>query len=241
MPSTSASTTTPTAVTTSVRRRRSARSCSSADRGGPGRRGLRLGPPGGGGLLPGHRRCLVSRVVPVAAAAGEQPVVERPSGVRGRHTSQPLSASRPTSRAISQGYFAAAFCAGPAPPPKQPHSIDSPRAHAEQMPTTNATSSSADTTAATRVSRPSSRQQPDQDLQHRQRVAHDAARPPPAAAGRRARPGRSRPGRAASGAPATTQTPPTTSRASSPTKAPARRMRLTLGRLSESTLSRVRT
>ena len=56
------------------------------------------------------------------------------------------SSSRPTSRAISHGYFAVASASKP-PPPKQPQSIWRPRAQAEAMPMMKATNSSAETMA----------------------------------------------------------------------------------------------
>ena len=112
-----------------VRRRRSLRSCSARIAAARGRAACRLGAAGGGGLLLRHR-CLVSRLV--VGQARQQQVVERPAGCAGRHTSQTLSSSRPTSRAISQGYFAAAFARSAPPPPKQPQSMERPRAHAER-------------------------------------------------------------------------------------------------------------
>ena len=63
------------------------------------------------------------------------------------------------SRAISAGYVEAASWTRP-PPPKQPQSIDSPRAHAEAMPMMKARNNPADTAAIPRVSRPSTRHAP---------------------------------------------------------------------------------
>ena len=60
---------------------------------------------------------------------------------------------------MSQGYPDGAPASGP-PPPKQPQSICSPRAQAEAIATTDPANSTAETTAAGRVSRPSTRQAP---------------------------------------------------------------------------------
>ena len=74
------------------------------------------------------------------------------------------------SRAISPGYFAAASGIWP-PPPKQPQSIDSPRAHALEMPMMNATNRSADTTRRAAHQDAEDQAQPDHDLEDGQQVA----------------------------------------------------------------------
>ena len=112
------------------------------------------------------------------SGVGEKRTVSRASRDRGRTTSQRLRASRPMSRAISPGYFSAASGITP-PPPKQPQSIDSPRAQAEEMPMMKATKSSAETTAALRVSTSEDQAQPDDDLDDREQVTdrrHDRLR-----------------------------------------------------------------
>ena len=149
---------TPTAVTTSVRRRRSCRSWAA-----------RISAARDAAACDSARRVAVdffldivvlSSLVDRAAQAGSSRLSVA-HGVRGRRTSQALEQQqadvagdlprvlrRPRSRRVP-------------PLPRSSRTRSTGRAaQAEAMPTTNATSSSADTAAATRVSRPSSRQRP---------------------------------------------------------------------------------
>ncbi|MGC4084708.1 MAG: hypothetical protein QM736_22000 [Vicinamibacterales bacterium] len=67
--------------------------------------------------------------------------------------------SRPTSRAISSGYWVWLASISP-PPPKQPQSIEMPRAHTEAIPMMNASMSNEPITAETRVNVPVTRSRP---------------------------------------------------------------------------------
>lgn len=90
---------------------------------------------------------------------GRNRTVSSASRERGRTTSHADRARSPTSRAISPGYLAAASGISP-PPPKQPQSIESPRAQALLMPMMNATKSSEETAAELRTSTPTTRHRP---------------------------------------------------------------------------------
>ena len=80
----------------------------------------------------------IQNLIPTYLDFSIDSLVREQEKLRGQMTNSTESTKRPRSRAISHGYSAEAFCTREPDPPKQPHSIWSPRAHAEAIPTMKA-------------------------------------------------------------------------------------------------------
>ena len=116
------------------------------------------------------RRLRVGRSGRTGRCASGTAALSSARRVRPCQTRYAESTSRPTSRAISHGYFDVAPASSP-PPPKQPQSISMPRAQTEAMPMTKATKQQPGDHRGTAGQQAEHQAGADDDLEHREQVA----------------------------------------------------------------------